>query len=106
MECSLRTRLLRLLACCVTLVSACFVYVMPASAASNDLDEIVARFRKIIVLTDSQTPLDPLVREQATTIGRVLFESNHEELENLGATLAADIATPAAPNTTAFLTRL
>ncbi|HXY01358.1 MAG TPA: polysaccharide deacetylase family protein [Candidatus Limnocylindrales bacterium] len=60
---------------------------------AQDCDQVVANYRKIIVLMDDSKKLDPAVREQVATAGRMLFEQNHQVLhaleEGLGDSLAA-----------------
>ncbi len=61
----------------------------PAPVLTRDLQEIVDRFRKIVVLVEDQADLDPKSREQATTVGRLLFQENHQALVALTARLRA-----------------
>src|SRR5262249_54134532 len=64
-------------------------------ALARDLQEIVDRFRKIIVLVEDQADLDAKAREQATTVGRLLFQENHQALGALATRLAASPAAAA-----------
>ena len=53
------------------------------SALAKDSDEIVANYRKIIVLMNGAGALDPGVRERASTAGKILFQQNQERLTAL-----------------------
>ena len=53
------------------------------SALAKDTDEIVANYRKIIVLMNGAGALDPGVRERASTAGKLLFQQNQERLTAL-----------------------
>lgn len=91
----------------VMLVTACLAQSpAPAASGTKDLDEIVVRFRKIIVLTDNQAALNPIVRDQVTVIGRVLFERNQEALATLETALSAELTEPNSPEIDAFLARV
>ena len=67
---------------------------MPAtdSKLAQDCDRIVANYRKIIVLMNDVKKLDPAVREQVTTAGRMLFEENHQALQALELSLGDSLA--------------
>jgi peptidoglycan/xylan/chitin deacetylase (PgdA/CDA1 family)/uncharacterized caspase-like protein len=54
-------------------------------------DEIVATFRKIIVLVEDDASLNPATGERAITLGRLLYYQNDERLSALGESLSADL---------------
>jgi peptidoglycan/xylan/chitin deacetylase (PgdA/CDA1 family)/TolA-binding protein len=70
------------------------------------MDEIVAGYRKVIVLMDDSAALDEGNRERVRTAAWILFEANEERLNKLEEDLRVDLAKPEAPLATAFLTRL
>ena len=59
---------------------------------AKDCNQIVANYRKIIVLMDDSKKLDPAVREQVATAGRMLFEQNHQALQVLEKSLGDSLA--------------
>ena len=68
----------------------------PAQASSNQsaevaqqLDRIVGRFRKIIVLMDNDESLDPITRDRVSILGKMLFEQNLEDLSALSVRFSA-----------------
>lgn len=73
---------------------------------AQQLDQIVATYRKIIVLMEDAGALDEVNRERVTTVGRVLFQQNQEHLSALGARLSDELAKSAFPAVEAFLERL
>jgi peptidoglycan/xylan/chitin deacetylase (PgdA/CDA1 family)/tetratricopeptide (TPR) repeat protein len=81
----------------------------PAPAAApiaQQLDEIVANFRKIIVLTENDDALDEALRGRVLTVGRLLFEQNVVRLNELGGVLAGELSGASFPQTEAFLDRV
>jgi peptidoglycan/xylan/chitin deacetylase (PgdA/CDA1 family)/uncharacterized caspase-like protein len=52
---------------------------------------IVGRYRKMIVLLESNDSLSDAQRDQASLVGRIIFQENHEALSSLSAELAAEI---------------
>jgi peptidoglycan/xylan/chitin deacetylase (PgdA/CDA1 family)/TolA-binding protein len=70
------------------------------------MDESVASYRKIIVLMDGAAALDEGNRERVRTAGWILFEKNHESLDEMEQDLRTDAARQDSPLVTAFLTRL
>ncbi len=90
------------------IVSAACLAQLSASTppAAKQLNEVVERFRKIIVLTENQAPLDPVVRDRATVIAWILFQRNQETLSDLRSTFSAELAKPASTAMEAFLARL
>ena len=64
-------------------------------------DEIVAGFRKIIVLTSTQDSLDAATRERVSVLGKMLFQQNEERISTIRVALAANRASLAT-----FLDRL
>ncbi|HEY6251411.1 MAG TPA: polysaccharide deacetylase family protein [Candidatus Angelobacter sp.] len=57
---------------------------------STQADEIVAGYRKIIVLTSNQDSLDAFTRERVSILGKMLFQQNEERISALGDGLAAN----------------
>jgi peptidoglycan/xylan/chitin deacetylase (PgdA/CDA1 family)/tetratricopeptide (TPR) repeat protein len=79
-------------------------FALPVGSTSDvgrQADEIVAGYRKIIVLTSDDAALDDITRDRVTTLGRILFQQNEERLEALSAGLSSDTGA-----LTAFLDRL
>jgi peptidoglycan/xylan/chitin deacetylase (PgdA/CDA1 family) len=70
------------------------------------MDEIVAAYRKVIVLMDNSAALDEGNRERVRTAAWMLFESNDQRLAALEEELRSDMAAKNSPLTAAFLTRL
>lgn len=75
----------------------------PSTALLRDTDQIVATYRKIIVLMNGAGSLDPGVREHASTAGKVLFQQNQERLERLEVGLTKSLAAGQTGSTEAFL---
>lgn len=95
----MRTRLL--LALCLV-----FSFLHPAAqtaqpAAAQSADEIVANYRRIIVLMEDDPSLDAGQKQRIATLGRMLFEQNMEHLAALRGEISADPA-----RLSAFLDRL
>jgi peptidoglycan/xylan/chitin deacetylase (PgdA/CDA1 family)/tetratricopeptide (TPR) repeat protein len=57
----------------------------------NNLDQIVANYRKVIVLFENEESLDEQKHENITVVGRYLFYENDKLLKALSAQLAADL---------------
>jgi len=76
------------------------------STVARDSDEIVANYRKIIVLMNGAGALDPGVRERASTAGKVLFQKNQERLEALETQLTQGLAGGQTALTEEFLGRV
>ena len=79
-------------------------FALPVGSTSDvgrQADEIVAGYRKIIVLTSDDAALDDITRDRVTTLGRILFQQNEERLEALSAGVSSDTGA-----LTAFLDRL
>lgn len=76
------------------------------SAVAKDSDEIVANYRKIIVLMNGAGALDPGVKERASTAGKVLFQKNQERLEELETRLTQALAGGQTAPTEEFLSRV
>lgn len=72
-----------------------------AADPSQQADDIVSNFRKIIVLTADDAALDDVTRERVSILGRMLFQHNEEQLDALSSSLSAD-----ASALKAFLDRL
>lgn len=75
-------------------------------AVAPQCDAIVARYRKIIVLMDGSSKLDPAVRTQVATAGRILFEENHQALTALEQEMEESLKVRNAELATAFLDRV
>ena len=60
--------------------------------AAQQADEIVANYRKIIVLTSNQDSLDAVTRDHVAIVGKMLFQQNEEQISALSAALTADQA--------------
>ncbi len=97
--------------------AVCFVLVLLAcgsvrgqagatSAVAKDSDEIVANYRKIIVLMNGAGALDPGVKERASTAGKILFQQNEEKLAALEALLTKGLADGQTAPTEEFLGRV
>jgi peptidoglycan/xylan/chitin deacetylase (PgdA/CDA1 family)/Flp pilus assembly protein TadD len=76
------------------------------SSVGGQSDAIVANCRKIIVLMDGATALDPGVRERSATAGRILFQQNQELLSALGNQLTAALGAGNTAPVGDFLNRL
>jgi len=59
---------------------------------AKQADEIVANYRKIIVLMDGAGTLDPGVRDRVSTVGKILFQQNQERLSALEEQLLTPIS--------------
>jgi len=70
------------------------------------LDEVVANYRQVIVLTEGADTLDEISRDRVTTIGRMLFEQNLERLAAVGENLSAEARKPDSPVMSSFLDRV
>lgn len=70
------------------------VSVLEGLAASGEVaqqsDDIVNTYRKIIVLTSDDAPVDSFNRERASTIGRMLAQQNEDRIAALETSLSAD----------------
>ena len=78
----------------------------PAAQLAREMDGVVERFRKILVLTEDEASLDPVTRDRVKTIGRAVFQQNLEYLSGLGESLAVELAGTACPRTALFLDRV
>jgi peptidoglycan/xylan/chitin deacetylase (PgdA/CDA1 family)/tetratricopeptide (TPR) repeat protein len=81
----------------------------PAAASpsiAEQLDGIVANFRKIIVLTQNEDALDEALRGRVLTVGRLLFQQNVVRLEVLSGALTGELSGASFPLTEDFLTRV
>jgi len=83
---------------------------MTLSAAGTPLgdqcDQIVANYRKIIVLMDNAKALDPAVREQVSTAGKMLFEQNRQAILALQQSLTESLTASKTQTATEFLSRI
>ncbi|HTD23915.1 MAG TPA: polysaccharide deacetylase family protein [Terriglobales bacterium] len=57
---------------------------------AQQADDIVAGFRKIIILTSDSSSLDDITRERVSMLGKMLFQQNEERLSALSVTLSSD----------------
>jgi peptidoglycan/xylan/chitin deacetylase (PgdA/CDA1 family)/tetratricopeptide (TPR) repeat protein len=80
--------------------------VAPAAAIAQPLDDIVANFRKIIVLTENDDSLEEALRGRVLTVGRMLFEQNVVRLNAISGELATELAGAQFTRTEAFLDRV
>jgi peptidoglycan/xylan/chitin deacetylase (PgdA/CDA1 family)/tetratricopeptide (TPR) repeat protein len=63
----------------------------PPDAMSQTVESIVARYRKTIVLLESDESLPEADREKASLVGKIIFQENHQILSNLSNGLTAEI---------------
>jgi peptidoglycan/xylan/chitin deacetylase (PgdA/CDA1 family)/TolA-binding protein len=76
------------------------------TAVAACVDATVAAYRKIIVLMDGASALDEGNGERVRTAAWILFERNHDQLDQMEQSLRADAATKDSPLIVAFLNRL
>jgi peptidoglycan/xylan/chitin deacetylase (PgdA/CDA1 family)/uncharacterized caspase-like protein len=69
----------------------------PSAVPEREPAEIVAAFRRIIVLVDDEATLDATAKERVPVIGKMIFQQNHERLDALGEQLLAEIQAPGEP---------
>ena len=62
----------------------------PVVPIPQQLDDIVANFRKIIILTDNEDALDEALRGRVLTVGRMLFSQNQVRITQLSGELSAE----------------
>jgi peptidoglycan/xylan/chitin deacetylase (PgdA/CDA1 family)/TolA-binding protein len=55
------------------------------------LQDIVGRYRKTIILLEDEDALPANEREQASLVGKVIFQENHQAISNLSNDLMSDI---------------
>jgi peptidoglycan/xylan/chitin deacetylase (PgdA/CDA1 family)/uncharacterized caspase-like protein len=58
----------------------------------QNLEEIVSRYRKTIVLLEDDASLSDTDRERASLVGKIIFQENHLALELLSRELTSEIA--------------
>jgi peptidoglycan/xylan/chitin deacetylase (PgdA/CDA1 family)/uncharacterized caspase-like protein len=81
---------------------------IPVEKLPENLEAIVARYRKTIVLLEDEASLSEVDRERASLIGKIIFQENHTAISALSRGFteeiaqAGDFATPL-PKTTKFL---
>src|SRR5215813_7076446 len=73
---------------------------------SSHLEEIVANYRKIIVLLADDASLNEITQDRAATLGRILFQQNQDLLSALSAKLTAEISKPTSATVSVFLNQL
>src|SRR5271170_5508553 len=59
---------------------------------AQQLDDIVANFRKIIVLTENDDSLEEAQRGRVLTVGRMLFEQNVVRINALSGAVAGELS--------------
>ncbi|MGO9337720.1 MAG: polysaccharide deacetylase family protein [Terracidiphilus sp.] len=77
-----------------------------AAELATGMDESVAAYRKIIVLMDDAAVLDEGNRERVRTAAWILFEKNHNRLDEMEQGLRADAARQDSSMVATFLNRL
>jgi hypothetical protein len=77
-----------------------------APGVARQADAIVANYRKIIVLMDGASALDPGVRDMASTAGKILFQANQELLSKFEEQLDAAVSNGNTAPAGQFLDRL
>jgi len=77
-----------------------------STTVAATMDDIVAGYRKVIVLMDGSAALDEGNRARVRTAAWIHFEENGERIEKLEQDLRADLGKSDASRTAAFLTRL
>ena len=94
----------------VVCAAACLLCLPGARATDRSVadqcDEIVARYRKIIVLMDGSSKLDPAVKAHVATAGRMLFEENHQARTALEKQLEDSLAAGKTDAADEFLSRV
>jgi peptidoglycan/xylan/chitin deacetylase (PgdA/CDA1 family)/uncharacterized caspase-like protein len=63
----------------------------PADPLLATIEDIVARYRKTIVLLEDTDSLPDAQRDQASLVGRIIFQENHQALSSLSSDLVAEI---------------
>jgi peptidoglycan/xylan/chitin deacetylase (PgdA/CDA1 family)/uncharacterized caspase-like protein len=84
----IQLRILRSIVLLVISLQAVCAWAVPD--VSQQADEIVSTYRKIIVLTSDSGNTDATTREQVSIIGRMLFQQNEDHLAALGSSLSTD----------------
>lgn len=77
-----------------------------ADPLARQCDQIVATYRKIIILMDNAKALDPGVHEQVATAGKMLFEQNQQAILGLQQGLTGSFAAGKLDEVVAFLDRI
>ncbi len=57
----------------------------------TSIEDIVARYRKMIVLLEESDTLSEADREQASIVGKIIFQENHQAISTLSNDLTAEI---------------
>jgi peptidoglycan/xylan/chitin deacetylase (PgdA/CDA1 family)/tetratricopeptide (TPR) repeat protein len=78
----------------------------PEAQLAREMDGVVERFRKILVLTEDEATLDPITRDRVKTIGRAVFQQNLEYLSELSGSLVTELGGKSYLRTIAFLDRM
>ena len=81
---------------------------IPVEKLPENLEAIVARYRKTIVLLEDDASLSDTDRERASLIGKIIFQENHEAISALSRGFTEEIAqagdfSSPLPKTTKFL---
>lgn len=64
---------------------------VPPDPMQVRVDDIVARYRKTIVLLEDDDSLPETDRENASLVGRIIFQENHEDISGLSDELTSAI---------------
>jgi len=78
----------------------------PERDLTSQSAEIVANYRKIIVLMADSGPLDPVTQDRAAMLGRILFQQNQDRLATLTASLTVEISKHQSPGLDSFFDHL
>jgi len=63
----------------------------PPDAMELSLNDIVARYRKTIVLLDDDADAQAADRDRASLVGKIIFQENHQAISQLSEQLSAEI---------------
>jgi peptidoglycan/xylan/chitin deacetylase (PgdA/CDA1 family)/uncharacterized caspase-like protein len=66
---------------------------LPPDPLQRRIDEIVARYRKTIILLEDDPSLPETDREDASVVGRIIFQENHQAISTLSDELTSGILT-------------
>jgi hypothetical protein len=66
-----------------TAPAASLQVVPPADPLPQSLEDIVARYRKTIVLLEEDESLPDADRERASLVGKIIFQENHQAISIL-----------------------
>jgi peptidoglycan/xylan/chitin deacetylase (PgdA/CDA1 family)/uncharacterized caspase-like protein len=63
----------------------------PADPLAQSLEDIVARYRKTIVLLEEDESVSEADRERASLVGKIIFQENHQAISTLSDKLTTEI---------------